>query len=89
MVLISNSGALHTKARPNTSPTKPLPVKGSSTTMVDGFAITTSTLEIAWKINRLRIAVKSARKDWGRYCDGLQAVASVGTSSPADESVFD
>lgn len=46
-------------------------------------------LELAQKINGLRVTVKQAENDWKRYCNGLQAVACVSTNPPAYESIFD
>jgi len=40
-------------------------------------ASTITILDLARKINHLRVDIKNAEKDWQRYCDRLQAVACV------------
>jgi hypothetical protein len=54
-----------------------------SSTIVSSLTI----LDLAQKINGLRVTVKNAEDDWKGYCDGLQAVGCVGASSPASESI--
>ncbi|KAM7198858.1 hypothetical protein V8F33_004872 [Rhypophila sp. PSN 637] len=50
-----------------------------------GISSVITILDLAWKIKSLRVAVKDAPADWQRYCNGLQAVASIGN---AIESVY-
>ncbi|KAM7189721.1 hypothetical protein V8F33_009860 [Rhypophila sp. PSN 637] len=45
-----------------------------------GISSVITILDLAWKIKSLRVAVKDAPADWQRYCNGLQAVASIGNA---------